>query len=421
MSPKEYFDQHGYVVLSDVLDEAKCGQLTNHIFYRYNQGELKKDDQCPKSDSIYGDPIFDGILADLAEPLGRKIGKTLIPTYTYARIYRPGEVLKKHKDRPSCEISATLTLGYESKFNWPIFFDEEKEYKVELKEGELALYKGTEVCHWRNPFKGVWHVQLFLHYVDADGPYKDHKYDGRSALGQESNADFKYRQMDNTEKEKEKDEHEFSYSSPVQQSVIIPSSDLSFPGFTCINSNNKPELMFTKDECERIINSFQEAYPGPARVGSATSNLRREMRSANVFSVENTPEHAWVWDKISNIVSVANAEHFNYDISGICHSLQLIHYDSQESVPGHYDWHIDAGPGSTTAHRKISLTVQLSDPETYKGCDLEVWDHGGHIVAPKEQGCVNLFPSYMPHKVAPIEQGERYALVVWIHGHSRFK
>lgn len=415
MDVKEYFEENGYVVLSDVIDQPKCGQLTNHIFYLHNQGKLKKDDQCPKSDAIYGDPVFDGLLADLAEPLGRKIGRTLAPTYTYARIYRPGEELKRHKDRPSCEISATLTLGYDSKHIWPIFFDEEQEIPVKLQPGELALYKGTEVTHWRNPFKGLWHVQVFLHYVDANGPYKDLKYDGRDSLGQESEVDFKYRQKDTPEKT------EISYPDPVHGGVLIPSSDMSFPGFACINSENMPELMFTKDECDRIINSFKDAYPGPARVGSAGSGIRREMRSANVFSINNAPEFSWVWDKIARIISVANEKHFDYDIAGISHALQLIHYDSQEIVPGHYDWHVDAGPGSTTAHRKISLTVQLSNPETYKGCDLEVFDHNGQVTAPREQGCVNLFPSYMPHKVTPIEQGERYALVIWVHGHKRFR
>ena len=104
---------------------------------------------------------------------------------------------------------------------------------------------------------------------------------------------------------------------------------------------------------------------------------------------------------------------------GIRHSLQLIHYRSDTKVKGHYNWHVDAGKGAS-ATRKISLTTQLSDPNKYKGCDLVVNDHTVELQATREQGSMSLFPSYMPHVVTPIETGERFALVVWIHGSRRF-
>ena len=111
MNSIEYFDKNGYVVLKDALNKEDCIKLTEHMFNLKREGKTEKDEQCPLSDAVYGDPIFDKILQDFAEPIGKTVGKTLLPTYTYARIYSPGEVLKKHKDRPACEISATLTLG----------------------------------------------------------------------------------------------------------------------------------------------------------------------------------------------------------------------------------------------------------------------------------------------------------------------
>ena len=100
--------------------------------------------------------------------------------------------------------------------------------------------------------------------------------------------------------------------------------------------------------------------------------------------------------------------------------MQLIHYPSDTEVPGHYDWHVDAGNG-TVATRKISFTAQLSSSDSYTGCDLVVDDHGNKIQAVRERGSISLFPSYMPHVVTPIETGDRYALVIWIHGPRRFK
>ena len=181
---QETFEKEKYLVMSNVVSEEDCKNLVDRLFSLYDQGHLYKDEQCPKSDSIYGDECLDQLLEMLADPLSEVIGRKLVPTYTYARIYRPGEVLEKHIDRPSCELSATLTLGYDSDDGiWPIFFDDEREIEVELDVGELAFYKGAEVVHWREEFTGKWHVQVFLHYVDADGPYAEtNKYDGRNKL-----------------------------------------------------------------------------------------------------------------------------------------------------------------------------------------------------------------------------------------------
>ena len=422
MSTKQYFEENGYVVLTGALSQDDCKNLTQHMFKLHDNGSLVKDDQCPESDAVYGDPVFDKILADFAKPIGNQVGRELIPTYTYARIYRPGEILKKHKDRPACEISATLTLGFDAKFIWPIHFDEYKETPVILEAGDLAVYKGCEVCHWRKPFKGNWHVQLFLHYVDANGPYKDQAFDGRPNLGDSSDL----RNSGNANKnmqvgQAQNSQDEIFFRKWIHGGVILPGGDMKFPGYFGIHSNNMPNLMFTREECDKIISSFKEAYPGPATVGGdGTGNLRREVRSADIYTIDNTPEHRWVFDKVAHIVSIVNAGHFNYEIAGITHSLQLIRYDAEEGVPGHYNWHIDAGPGESS-NRKISLTVQLSDETKYKGCDLQLLDHASEIVALREQGSVNLFPSYMPHKVTPIEQGERYALVIWVHGSRRFQ
>ena len=179
--------------------------------------------------------------------------------------------------------------------------------------------------------------------------------------------------------------------------------------------------MFTNEECDKIIQIARESYSASASVGSdGKGSVTRQVRSAEVYPVENIEEHRWIFKKIGSIVSVANAVHFDYDISAIEYSLQLIHYASDAEVPGHYDWHVDAGKGSV-ATRKISFTAQLSDPSSYTGCDLVVDDHGNKIQAVRDRGSISLFPSYMPHVVTPIETGDRYALVIWIHGPRRFK
>lgn len=418
----EYFEKNGYVVLKDVLSKNQCDQLTQHMFSLLKQGKLIKDDQCPLSDAVYGDEIFDSLLQRFAKPIGDSVGRTLLPTYTYARIYRPGEVLKRHKDRPSCEISATMTLGFDADAIWPIVFDEDREVSVSLDVGEMAVYKGCDILHWRKAFKGNWHVQVFLHYVDANGPYKNHFRDGREKFGVEKEKNRNPSTQVNTHNEKNSVGKEIKIPRRIYDGVIIPSADKTFPGYFCVDSKTLPELKFTNEECDKIVSLSKRVYPTTASIGGSHENSKvyRSMRSAEIYNVENNAENRWIFEKVSNAVSVINTIHFDYDIVGITHSIQLIEYTSDTDIKGHYDWHIDAGEGDP-AHRKISFTAQLTDPSEYDGCELIINNHAREVVGTKERGSMHLFPSYMLHKVSPITKGTRHALVIWIHGSSRFR
>jgi len=438
MQSIDFFNKNGYVVLTDVLTKDQCKELTQHMFNLHEQGKLIKDDQCPTSDAVYGDPVFDKILQDFAEPVGKQVGKRLLPTYTYARIYRPGEILKKHTDRPACEISTTLTLGYEGPTCWPIIFDEKKCIPVLLEPGEMAVYKGCDVVHWRTEFKGKWHVQVFFHYVDADGPHKNEYKDRRADFGLNKTSNDAQQQADIDKYLRNSIPSVAAYNKadtgvrhldpnqkftlPVLNGVIIPSNDEHFPGYAVFDSKTLPEITFTKEECDKITSMVKNYYPTTASVGGTeeSSRVNDKIRSADIYILDNDADNAWIHRKIGQIVSVANKLHFDYDIAGITHGIQLIHYKSNGEVPGHYDWHVDSGPGQP-ATRKISFTAQLTDPNEYQGCELIINNHGETVVASKEQGSVHLFPSYMSHKVNPITKGERFALVIWIHGSRRFR
>ena len=129
----------------------------------------------------------------------QETGLQLVPTYSYARTYKKGDILKRHKDRPSCEISTTINLGGDP---WPIFIDETgsnnviDEYKnihkpnaptgtrVDLEIGDMLVYSGCDLEHWREPFEGDICGQVFLHYNHVNGRFTDkNKLDGRPMLG----------------------------------------------------------------------------------------------------------------------------------------------------------------------------------------------------------------------------------------------
>ena len=170
------FDKNGYVHLKGFLDDQNCNELTNILKDLVKNGKTEKDDQCPKSEAIHGTITFDKLLEDLLPHFENICGKQLYPTYSYARLYKPGEELKKHTDRPSCEISVTVMWDSDGT-KWPIYMDGTP---VEMNKGDAVIYLGTEIEHWRENFEGDFHLQSFLHYVDKNGPYSEYEWDKKN-------------------------------------------------------------------------------------------------------------------------------------------------------------------------------------------------------------------------------------------------
>ena len=156
-----------------------------------------KDEQIPNTYSHYGDMLMDTLLARSINTMSSVTKLDLIPTYSYARIYKHGDVLHRHKDRYSCEISTTVNLGGDP---WPIYIENDPKKggltdngyksdmtegkKVNLKPGDMLVYKGMILEHWREAFIGQDCAQVFLHYNDANSSGADTNiFDGRPHLG----------------------------------------------------------------------------------------------------------------------------------------------------------------------------------------------------------------------------------------------
>jgi len=151
--------------------------------------------QVPESFGSYGDFAMETMLDDCTNKIEKITNLDLIPTNSFFRIYRYGNELKKHKDRPSCEISATVCLGYDytkpdevygykdetEDYKWGMFVDGEE---VFTDVGDAIIYRGCDVEHWRTVFEGTNQSQVFLHYNDLKGSFGGKNlYDGRPHLG----------------------------------------------------------------------------------------------------------------------------------------------------------------------------------------------------------------------------------------------
>jgi hypothetical protein len=182
--------KQSYKVIKNVLSPDTLDLLTNTILLtktvNYYSKNIPKnnftafgDDQSPIGYTFYGEVICDSLAVTLLPLMEQETGLELYPTYTYGRIYWKGSTLTKHKDRPSCQYSATLCIDLDHD-PWPIFMAGEK---ILLNAGDMVIYKGCDIEHWREPYEGNQQIQLFLHYVDANGIYKDYKFDKRPILG----------------------------------------------------------------------------------------------------------------------------------------------------------------------------------------------------------------------------------------------
>jgi hypothetical protein len=153
------------------------------VMVGYYEGETE---QIPHTYSCYSDIAMETLMLK-CQPIMEKITELkLTPAYTYARIYKNGDVLKRHKDRFSCEISTTMNLGGDP---WTLYLEPSgkeglKGIKVDLKPGDMLVYSGCELEHWRNKFKGKECIQAFLHYNNRKTPgAKDNMFDKRPHLG----------------------------------------------------------------------------------------------------------------------------------------------------------------------------------------------------------------------------------------------
>jgi PKHD-type hydroxylase len=164
------------------------------------------------------------------------------------------------------------------------------------------------------------------------------------------------------------------------------------------------ELNWLQDKAKR---AEQNAQVGGDGVGVVNANVRR----SQVSWLNNSPDTKWVFDKLADVVSKMNAQHFRFDLTGFGEPLQLTNYNQSEN--GMYGWHQDYGGGVS---RKLSMAVQLTDPSEYEGGNLQVLTSSQPQNVRKQRGLIAIFPSYILHQVTPVTQGSRQSLVAWVSG-----
>ena len=211
------FEDKKYMVIRNAISYELANFAFNYLLLKrdavkwmYNNNYISeftpgfgswKDNQIPNTYSVYSDMFMETLMMKVLPIMQQRTNTSLIPCYTYTRIYKKGDILHRHKDRPSCEISTTLHLGGDP---WTIFLDPTgannilsgtetttvvkpnapKGISIDLEVGDMLVYRGCDLEHWREPFKGEQCAQVFLHYNNVEGPFgTQNKFDKRPLLG----------------------------------------------------------------------------------------------------------------------------------------------------------------------------------------------------------------------------------------------
>lgn len=183
-------------------------------------------------------------------------------------------------------------------------------------------------------------------------------------------------------------------------------SDVNFSDYYWFNNAFSPEELITIESMTSNLD-WETAATGQDESASVT-----DYRKSKIKWCPRNNEWGWVYEKLHDMLVEANDVMWKFDLT---HMRESIQYTEYYGGGGHYDWHMDCGIG-IQSQRKISVTVQLSDPSEYEGGDLQFNLGGGHKQAPRLQGAAVIFPSFYLHRVTPVKSGIRKSFVLWVGG-----
>lgn len=376
MNTIQEFQDKKYVHLKDFLPKHTCQELTTELNKLVTEQKTVNDAQCPLSQAVHGALTFDKLLETCLPYFEKASGLKLYPTYSYARLYnQQGEELKNHRDRPACEISVTITLGFEGDV-WSIYMGDQEDKtngaEIKMVVGDAVMYRGMDKWHWREPyFEGKWQAQVFLHYVDQDGPHAEWKYDKRDSLG-----------LSKTEPTNQ----QFDVAYVMQKAV----SDAFCNNL--IKEYSKPE------------NEKEQPFIGEG--SDLEKNIDLNIR--NVLRLP-LPMNQGIGATLTSCALNINHEFWKYDIT---HSNQteFLMYD----VNGKYEAHVDTFHKLGTETRKLTAIAILNDD--FEGGKFYIMNSHEKIYPPQAKGDIIVFPSFMVHGVEQVTKGMRYTVVTWMVG-----
>jgi len=385
-------EKNNYVFIPGLINPDRAKRISNEYESYSQYNDLGGDPQAPNSRAMYDYKTALELLCELTPRISEISGLTVLPTYSYIRVYQSGDDLKKHSDRDSCEVSVTLNLGGDC--DWPIYIQrpDGTTASVTMQPGDAMLYLGCRADHWRDPIPGTKCIQVFLHYVDSNGSKSKFYFDkGNKGL------------------------------EMLQTKISIPTIAVKSDP---IDYSNMPRNIkdFIKvfddaiplDLCDRIIDEYKnDSNWQSAQVGSGVVNdMVRRVKNIKIdepfniyknidkrqkLSFEMTEVMFYAIQRYRKVAPAMNADsNSGYD---------LLRYDPGDFYEEHTDSFI-------SIPRHVSCSFHLNDD--YEGGEFAFLNREFKIKAKK--GSLVMFPSnfMFPHEILPVTKGTRYSIITWL-------
>ena len=451
---KEELWSNNYTVIPGFLDSCSAKELSDEFREFADKENLQGDSQSESSQSVYNYLPFLEILCQKCPEVSIAIGETVLPTYTYSRIYHQDSVLDKHTDRPACEVSMTVHLGGDKP--WAIWIETpEKEKKcVTLNPGDAMLYLGCVAPHWRTKFEGEHYAQVFLHYVRSRGLYGCTYFDRVPTEVIEDHVALK--------KEYEAMRNRLEHANPnailpkkyreqQEQSIDLVLEDNEDEGFVdfdnVVVANSKYEKFLKKKEtpeiqtkvkalsslslehfiwhgeefidpdfCDRLLdeyaptNYWEKTLTGSGHDPGARKCEYIPISEQGVIEEENEQDRREIDDYLFNVVKDIIAQYqqqhpeFELEIQEDS-GYELLKYE----VGDFYIQHSDSFKEQPRA-----LTVIMSMNDAYEGGEVALFNR--ELVYKLNAGDILVFPSNFmyPHEIMPVTDGTRYSIITWV-------
>jgi hypothetical protein len=357
-------DEKKYKVIKNFIPKQQAKLLGKEFIKYCNGNEVLDDVQVMGSQSVHNYIPFLEVLTQKVNEVSDLVGETVLPTYCYSRVYRNGNILENHVDRPSCEISLTIHLFGDS--DWPIYIGEEEKEYITLKPGDAVLYLGNEVHHGREKFEGNEYVQCFLHYVRSRGNHSDNYFDNK-----------------NTSK------------SLIESDYIKVYDDV-----------------LSDELCDLIINEYKDFEWASAN--TSDNLVKTDIRKCSIIGIslpnsisKNSEVRKYIDTEIfsgaSNVIKKYTQEFPHLEIDTDT-GYDLLKYDKGDFYVEHIDYF-------KSTPRIVSLSFILND--NYEGGEFCFF--GRKLKMQLKKGSAILFPSNFmyPHEILPVQNGTRYSIITW--------
>jgi len=392
---------NNYIIIPNFISSYRANKLKDEFVEFSQQNNLGGDSQIPTSHSDYNYISFLELLCEKTPEISEILEETVLPTYTYARVYKNGSVLEKHSDRDSCEISLTLHLGGDKPWLIWIKTPEGEDRSVELNPGDAMMYRGTIAEHWRDEYVGEEYVQVFLHYVRSRGDCAYTYFDTENHKGKHGN----HNKNVTIDKTLEVEVKEDTIKRPPI--LIKPASKLE--DFVQVFDN-----VLSPENCNLILNEYkntsewEDTRTGDGKVTKNTRNCMeipisyQHILEQN-FDVRKNLDNI-VFESVSKVINTYNeiVPTFHIDIDTGYH---LLRYKEGEFYTQHTD-------SFKQQQRSLSCSIQLN--EDYEGGEFALFDR--EMMIRTSPGSAIVFPSNFmyPHEIMPVIKGTRYSIITWL-------